>query len=60
MERNWLIHDCIWSVEGGTVQYLVALGQYGTVLVGTWWYCVSIGWYWLIYDGNESEKGSTG
>ena len=27
------------------------MGQYGSVLVGTWWYCVSIGWYWLMYDG---------
>ena len=43
----------------GTGWFLV-MGQYGSVLVGTWWYCVSIGWYWLIYDGTESEKGSTG
>ena len=28
----------------------MALGQYGAVLVGTWWYWVSIGQYGLIYD----------
>ena len=30
------------SVEGSSGQYLVVLGQYGAVLVGTWWYWVSI------------------
>ena len=36
---------------GGTSWYLVVLGQCGAVVVGTWWYWVSIEWYWLIYDG---------
>ena len=36
------------------------LGQYGAVLVGTWWHWVNIGWYWLIFDGNGSVQGSTG
>ena len=35
------------------------MGQYGAVLVGTWWYWVSIRWYWLIYDGSESVQGGT-
>ena len=51
MEWNWLIHDGTGSVEGGrlvfgdtgsvwggTGWYLVLLGQYGAILVGTWWY----------------------
>ena len=50
MERNWLIHDCTWSVEGDTGWYLVELGEYVAVLVGTWW-------YWLIYDGTGSVWG---
>ena len=29
---------------------MMVLGQYGEVLVGTWWYWVSIGQYGLIYD----------
>ena len=33
-----------------TVWYLVVLGQYRAVLGGTWWYWVSIGCQWLIYD----------
>ena len=36
MGRFWLIHDGTGSVEGGTAIYLVALGQYGGVLVGAW------------------------
>ena len=48
MEWNWLIHDGTGSVEGGTGYYLVALGQYGAVLVGTCWNWVSITWYCLV------------
>ena len=35
MEWYWLIYDGTGSVEGGTDWYLVALGQYGVVLVDT-------------------------
>ena len=31
------------SVKGGTGWCLVVLGQCRTVLVGTWWYWVSVG-----------------
>ena len=34
--------------------------QYRLVLVDTWWYWVSIEWYWLIYDGAGSVEGATG
>ena len=30
------------------------------VLVDTWWYWVSIEWYWLIYDGAGSVEGGSG
>ena len=30
---------------------MAVLGQYGAALIATWRYLVSIGWYWLIYDG---------
>ena len=48
------------SVEGGTDWYLVVLGQQKAVLVDTWWYWVSMEWYWLIYDGTGSVKGGSG
>ena len=35
-------------------------GQYGVELVGTWWYCVNMERYWLIYDGTGSAEGGTG
>ena len=38
----------------------MVLGQYRVTLFGTCWYWVSIGWYWLIYDGTGSAQGSTG
>ena len=38
----------------------MVLGQNGVVLVGTWWYCVSIERYCLINDGTGSVEGSTG
>ena len=37
-KRNWLIYDNTGSVEGGAGYHLVVLGQYGAVLVGTWWH----------------------
>ena len=54
MKRYWLIYDGTGSVEVGTGWYLVALGQWEAVLVGTWWYWVSRRRYWLIYDGTGS------
>ena len=38
-----MVLDCTGSVEGGTGYYLVVLSQYGSVLVGTWWYWVLLG-----------------
>ena len=29
----------------------MVLGQYGAVLVGTWWYWVSVTWYYRILSG---------
>ena len=40
--------------------YLVLLGQNRAVLVGTWWYWVSMERYWLIHDGTGSVEGGTG
>ena len=53
MKQNWLIHDNTGSVEGGAGYYLVVLGQYGAVLVGTWWYLISVTWYCLVLSGTE-------
>ena len=36
------------------VDTLVILGRYRALLVGTWWYWVSIGRYWLILGGTGS------
>ena len=38
---------------------MMVLGQYRSVLVDTWWYWVSMEWYWLIYDGTGSVEGGT-
>ena len=54
MERYWLIYDGTGSVEGGTGGYLVVLGQWEAVLVGTWWYWVSRRRYWLVLGGTGS------
>ena len=35
----------------------MVLGQYGAVLVGTWWYWVSITWYCLVLSGTGLIKG---
>ena len=34
-----------------TGYYLVVLSEYGSVLVGTWWYWVNITWYCLVLSG---------
>ena len=41
------------STEGSTGQYMMVLGQYGSVLCDTLWYWVSIERYWLIYNGTD-------
>ena len=50
ISRYWLVLGAIGSVWGstgslwgGTSWSLVVLGQYGALLVDTWWYWVSIG-----------------
>ena len=37
----------------------MVLGQYRAVLVNTWWYWVTMEWYWLIYEGIGSVWGDT-
>ena len=38
----------------------MVLGQYGTVLVGTWCYWVSKRRYWLVFGGTGLVWGGTG
>ena len=35
---------------------MVVLGHYDAVLVGIWWYWVSITWYCLVLSGTRSYK----
>ena len=42
------------SIEGGTVHYMMVLGQYRAVLDISWWYTVSIGRYWIFLGGTRS------
>ena len=37
--------------------FLVEVDQYGAVLVGTWWYWVSITLYCLVLSGTGLENG---
>ena len=37
---------------GSTVGY--EMMKYKVILVGTEWYWVSKGWYWLVFDGTRS------
>ena len=60
MKWYWLIYDGTGSVEGGTGGYLVVLGQWEAVLVGTWWHWVSRRRYWLVLGGTGSVGGGTG
>ena len=48
------------SIEGGTGQYMMVLGQYRSVLVDTLWHWVSMEQYWFIYDGTGSVYGDNG
>ena len=38
----------------------MVLGKYGAILVGTWWYWISIRRYWLILGVTRSVEGGTG
>ena len=38
---------------------MVIMGQYGAVMVDTWWYWVIRRRYWLIHDGTGSVWGDT-
>ena len=41
-----MIYDSNESLQVSTAGwYLMVLGQYGAILVVTWWYWVSITWY---------------
>ena len=52
-----MIYHGTGSVEGATGLFLVVLGQYGMVLVGTWWYWVSVTWYCLVLSGTGLVQG---
>ena len=39
---------------------MMVLGQYRAVMVDTWWFWVSMEWYWLIYDDTGSVEGGSG
>ena len=47
MKRNWLIHDNIGSVKGGTGWYLVVLGKSNLVLGQTNLVLIGIKWNWV-------------
>ena len=47
------------DILSNTGLYLVVMDHYTAVLVGNWWYWVSME-YWLIYDGTGSVEGGTG
>ena len=38
---------------------MMVLGQNRALQVGTWWYWVSMGRFWLIHDGTGSVEGGT-
>ena len=64
MSRNkklfsWHVFPSTGLVGGGSGWYLVVLCQFGAVLVGTWWCCVSLGRYWLVLGGTGSVWGGT-
>ena len=55
----FVVCRCLWFVvvcrllifvhDNGKCLYLVVRGQQRVVLVGTWWYWVSRGWYWICW-----------
>ena len=46
--KYWLLSGGSGSVEGNNYWYLEVLGQHEVELVVTWWYWVSVGWYWSV------------
>ena len=59
-ENKYLEKENIWSVCSSGC-YLVVLGKYKAVMVGTWWYWVRTRRYWLVLCGTGSleVEGST-
>ena len=55
-----MIYDGAGSVEGGTGWYLVVLGQYRAVLIGTWWNLDTMERYCPVLGGTGSVWGSIG
>ena len=55
-----LVLSSTGPVQGGTGQYLVVLDQLKAVMVGTWWYWVSMGQYRLGVGGTASLWSRTG
>ena len=47
MKQNWLIHDNIGSVKGGTGWFLVVLGKSNLVLCQTNLVLIGIKWNWV-------------
>ena len=45
---------------GQAVLVMVSMERNRLVLVDTWWYWVSMGRYWLIYEGTGTVESSSG
>ena len=39
---------------------MMVLSQFRAVPAGSWWYWVSMGRFWLIFDGTGLVQGGTG
>ena len=52
---------CLSQVDKGKsdiwIWYMMVLGQHGAVLVGTWWYWISVTWYCLVLSGTRLLPG---
>ena len=61
-KRKLCVRDLRKQDPGSTVQKSVIPEhqQYRFVLVDTWWYRVSMEWYWLVLGGTGSVEGGTG
>ena len=53
-------YRAVLAIPGLLRALLVILCQYGGLLVGTWWYWVSMGRYWLVLGGTGSVLGGSG
>ena len=60
MGRCWLVLGGTGPVLGSPGWFVVVIGQYGAVLVGTWWYWVSVERRWLVCGRNGSVWGGVG